>query len=251
MRLSRAAHCSTSSSALTRIIETIQRQQRIIVYVVLTLAGVLITFSNAFLTDLRFGDGSPSEDLGYYGFDWVEKNFLTGFFLTNKIGGALGLLGAGLSGTLAEAEIRSKDENAQMIWLEMQRRKSAKDQPKRSKKKKGRRATSKKDMTGKQKKRLSALEELMVEDNAQSTIEKNESEPITIDPEDDSIKGEGLLDKMKSFYDQADQMAATNALILNKELEDRGVLEKITDETGLKVVGKDAAESKSSDEKKD
>lgn len=215
----------------------------------MTLAGVFITFSNAFLTDLRFGDGSPSEDLGYYGFDWVERNFLTRFFLTNKIGGALGLLGAGLSGTLAEAEIRSKDENAQMIWLEMQRRKEAKDKPKRSKKKKGRRATSRKDMTGKQKKRLSALEELMVDDNVQSTVEMDDMPKV--EPEDDSIKGEGLLDKMKSFYDQADQMAATNALILNKELEERGVLEKITDETGLKVVGKDAAESKSGDEKKE
>ena len=215
----------------------------------MTLAGVFITFSNAFLTDLRFGDGSPSEDLGYYGFDWVERNFLTRFFLTNKIGGALGLLGAGLSGTLAEAEIRSKDENAQMIWLEMQRRKAAKDKPKRSKKKKGRRATSRKDMTGKQKKRLSALEELMVDDNVQSTVEMDDMPKV--EPEDDSIKGEGLLDKMKSFYDQADQMAATNALILNKELEERGVLEKITDETGLKVVGKDAAESKSGDEKKE
>ena len=215
----------------------------------MTLAGVFITFSNAFLTDLRFGDGSPSEDLGYYGFDWVERNFLTRFFLTNKIGGALGLLGAGLSGTLAEAEIRSKDENAQMIWLEMQRRKEAKDKPKRSKKKKGRRATSRKDMTGKQKKRLSALEELMVDDNVQSTVEMDDMPKV--EPEDDSIKGEGLLDKMKSFYDQADQMAATNALILNKELEERGVLEKITDETGLKVVGKDAAERKSGDEKKE
>lgn len=215
------------------------------------MAGVFITFSNAFLTDLRFGDGSPSEDLGYYGFEWVEKNFLTSFFLTNKIGGALGLLGAGLSGTLAEAEIRSKDENAQMIWLEMQRRKADKDKPKRSKKKKGRRTTTKKDMTGKQKKRLSALEELMVEaeDSVQSTIEMNDTP--TVEPEDDLIKGEGLLGKMKSFYDQADQMAATNALILNKELEERGVLEKITDETGLKVVGKDAVQSKKGDEKKD
>ncbi|EJK44806.1 hypothetical protein THAOC_36623 [Thalassiosira oceanica] len=168
-----------------------------------------------------------------------------------QIGGALGLLGAGLSGTLAEAEIRSKDENAQMIWLEMQRRKADKDKPKRSKKKKGRRTTTKKDMTGKQKKRLSALEELMVEaeDSVQSTIEMNDTP--TVEPEDDLIKGEGLLGKMKSFYDQADQMAATNALILNKELEERGVLEKITDETGLKVVGKDAVQSKKGDEKKD
>ena len=36
-------------------------------------------------------------------------------------------------------------------------------------------------------------------------------------------------------------MAASQALLLNKELEDRGMIEKITDETGLKVVGKKAA----------
>ena len=51
----------------------------------------------------------------------------------------------------------------------------------------------------------------------------------------------GLMRKMKNFYDQADQMAASQqALLLNKELEDRGAVEKITDETGLKVIaGKD------------
>jgi len=54
-------------------------------------------------------------------------------------------------------------------------------------------------------------------------------------------KEEGFLGKMKDFYDQADNMAASQALLLNKELEDRGVVDKITDESGLKVIGKDAA----------
>ena len=48
-----------------------------------------------------------------------------------------------------------------------------------------------------------------------------------------------LLDKAKSFYKEADELASQNALLLNKDLEDRGMLEKITDETGLKVVGRD------------
>jgi len=82
------------------------RQQRIITYIVLTFLGVTTAFFNAFLSDLRFGDGAPSEDLAYYGFDWVANNFLLKFAFTNKIGGALGLLGAGLSGTLAEVEVR-------------------------------------------------------------------------------------------------------------------------------------------------
>ena len=81
------------------------RQQRIITYIVLTFLGVTTAFFNAFLSDLRFGDGAPSEDLAYYGFDWVANNVLLNFAFTNKIGGALGLLGAGLSGTLAEVEV--------------------------------------------------------------------------------------------------------------------------------------------------
>ena len=36
-------------------------------------------------------------------------------------------------------------------------------------------------------------------------------------------------------------MAASQAILLNKDLEDRGVVDKITDESGLKVIGKDAA----------
>ena len=68
----------------------------------------------------------------------------------------------------------------------------------------------------------------------------------------------GIFGKIKGFYEKADSMAASQALLLNKELEDRGIVDKITDETGLKVIGKEAAESlkqgtkkyNSSDEKK-
>ena len=81
------------------------RQQRVVTYIIMTLAGVTTAFFNAFLSDLRFGDGAPSEDLAYYGFGWIQDNFLLSFLFTNKIGGALGLLGAGLSGTLAEVEV--------------------------------------------------------------------------------------------------------------------------------------------------
>jgi hypothetical protein len=52
---------------------------------------------------------------------------------------------------------------------------------------------------------------------------------------------EGMFGKLKKFYKQADDMAAAQALLLNKKLEDTGVIEKITDESGLKVIGKDAA----------
>ena len=82
------------------------RRQRIVVYFLLTIMGITLAFFNAFLSDLRYGDGAPSADLSYYGFGWVQDNFLTSFLLMNKIGGAMGLLGAGLSGTLAEVEVR-------------------------------------------------------------------------------------------------------------------------------------------------
>ena len=82
------------------------RQRRIVTYFLLAIAGVTVAFFNAFLSDLRFGDGSPSEDLSYYGFGWVQDNLVTSFLFMNTIGGALALLGAGLAGTLAEVEVR-------------------------------------------------------------------------------------------------------------------------------------------------
>jgi hypothetical protein len=85
------------------------RQQRIILYFTLTLLGVTTAFFNAFLSSLRYGDGSPSSDLSYYGFEWLQSNCITVFLFTNKIGGGLGLLGAGLAGTLAEVEVRNID----------------------------------------------------------------------------------------------------------------------------------------------
>lgn len=57
------------------------------------------------------------------------------------------------------------------------------------------------------------------------------------------------MGKMQDFYEKADNMAASQALLLNKELEEKGIIDKITDETGLKVIGKEAA-SKLDDKEK-
>jgi hypothetical protein len=225
------------------------RPQRIATYGLLTFIGVTIAFFNAFLTSLRFGEGAPSTDLGYYGFGWVQSNFLSSFFFMNKIGGGLGLLSAGLFGTLAEVEVRSKRENAEKIWEEMQRRQSSRESGGSKKSKKNQLPqSSKRSMTGKQKKRLTALEELMEEENAavvaaSSIEEEMESPQIPPSEEAANVKKEdkGILSTIKNFYDKADSMAASQALLLNKELEDRGVIEKITDESGLKVIGKEAA----------
>ena len=125
-----------------------------------------------------------------------------------------------------------------------------------SKKKKKRsqltQSKSKRDMTGKQKKRLSALEELMVNDDEEKqppVVHSSISYEETVESADGYTEAEekneednnGILGKIKGFYDKADSMAASQALLLNKELEDRGVIDKITDESGLKVIGKDAA----------
>lgn len=137
----------------------------------------------------------------------------------------------------------------------MQRRKALKETQATSGRKKRRTKqqrvapSSKKDMTGKQRKRLSALEELMVEEGTPATAEN--APPTKAAPADSGPKegaaaatGEdegGLIGKVKGFYKQADSMAASQALLLNKELEERGIVDKITDESGLKVIGKEAA----------
>ena len=140
----------------------------------------------------------------------------------------------------------------------MQRRKSLKDKPTKSSRKKKKRSlaqTSKRDMTGKQKKRLSALEELMEDDNEPQVenVQKSDAESgggddkaTEVTASESKEKGGdedngGIFGKIKGFYEKADSMAASQALLLNKELEDRGVIDKITDESGLKVIGKEAA----------
>ena len=121
---------------------------------------------------------------------------------------------------------------------------------------------SKRDMTGTQKKRLSALEELMVDDDnndvdevvVQEEVEQNTQDEgaNTESKEQEPAKDDGIMGKIKGFYDKADSMAASQALLLNKELEDRGVIDKITDESGLKVIGKEAAaKAKESSEKEE
>jgi hypothetical protein len=80
----------------------------------------------------------------------------------------------------------------------------------------------------------------------------NDESPRTVESEGDDQNG--IFGKMKELYEKADSMAASQALIMNKNLEDAGVIDKITDETGLKVIGREEAkkveEQKGIDEKK-
>ena len=214
------------------------RSQRIALYAVVAFTGILMAFFNGFLSELRNGpspDGLPVV-LDDAGFGWVESNFLTSFLFLNKIGGALCLLTGGAAGLLAEAEYDTRRINAEKIFEEMERRRSEKENP--TKKSSG--ASRKKRRSGKEKKRLSALSEVVKEEGVVAPQSIKEPQP---DTEQEEPK-KGVLGSLKDFYDKADQMAETQARLLNKKLEDEGILEKITDETGLKVVGRDKAAKK-------
>jgi hypothetical protein len=227
-----------------------QRQGRVLNYTILAVILVGCAFSNVFLTEFR---STVAEEAGRpislddVGWGWVEMNSVFKFFLTSKIGGAVALIGGATSGMMVEAEVDSQRENAEKIWSELEKRRLSKEQ-RASKKKKTKKGgpppPSKKKRSSTQKKRLAALSEVILED---------EPESVQVDPEAEEVieveeKEDGLMGKIKEFYSKADSMAASQALLLNKELEDKGVLDKITDESGLKVIGKDAA-AKSEEEK--
>ena len=81
----------------------------------------------------------------------------------------------------------------------------------------------------------------MEDERSATPVVENAPDEQKEDVSTEESKEEGFMGKMKDFYDKADKMAASQALLLNKELEDKGIVDKITDETGLKVIGKEAA----------
>jgi hypothetical protein len=269
------------------------RTQRITVYATIAFIGVLCAFFNGFITELRnhptLPDGSvilPSSStdidlLESIGFGWVYSNFIVQFLFTNKLGGLLCLLLGGGAGLLAEAEYDTRRINAEKIYTEIIRRRTAKQEggPIRGKKSSSTKSSSgnsnsnnKRRSNSKEAKRLNALSEVAFDVLSSSKKPKITSDAIVDTPtnsasrNDDGVDvqaqptnpgatndaetfanvdisnaGNNILDKIKDFYNQADTMAATQALLLNKKLEEEGLLTKITDETGLKVIGKEAA----------
>jgi hypothetical protein len=231
-----------------------QRGVRIAGYALIAFTGIVLAFFNAFVTELRnapLPEQAPinADPLTVAGFAWVANNPITSFLFMNKLGGGICLILGAVAGLLAEAELDTKRINSEKIFEEMQRRRQLKTKNKEAtavKKKKGR--------SGKEKKRMDALSELMqVQEPVAPTVENQiQATPITTpDVQSSNEEGKGLLGKLKGFYDQADSMAASQALLLNKDLEDRGLIEKITDETGLKVVGRqEAAKRQEASDKK-
>lgn len=215
------------------------RTTRVILYTSLGVICVLFAFFNGFLTELR---NTPNPDgvivpLADLGFGWVSENAISSFLFMNKLGGGLCLLIGGGSALLAEAEFDTRRITAEKIYEEMVRRRSERDskpqQATQTKKKKRRN------------KKLEALAEVLAtkDETLGAQIEKDVSPPVPTEAAPQQ-KSENIFDKMKDMYKKADTMAASQALLLNKKLEDEGILEKITDESGLKVVGKDAARKK-------
>jgi len=255
---------------------------RVAVYTSLAIFGIALASFNGFLTDMRDKESAiamataaasiPDTGNNLYileqnGFGWVLSNFFFKFLFTNKIGGVISLLFGGGSGLLAETEYDTKRVNAEKIYEELERRREQKVQKQttgagRSKNR------SKKRRSGKEKKRLAALSEVIMDDVPDATVETaTKSSPsvgIPVDssaneesPTVDEVKNDGkksIFGKVKEFYDQADSMAASQALLINKNLEEAGVIEKITDESGFKVIGREEAkkleEKKNIDEKK-
>lgn len=216
------------------------RQTRIIGYGLAAFIFFSLALANVIFTSML----NTGEDLEAKGYGWSQS-----FFLLNTTGGGwVDVIMTGLLGTMVDLENRKKDETAEEIWVELQLRKEEFQKKKRRKeaqKMPGSTSKGGKKSSSKQAKRLAALAEVIVEDKvkeeeAQPEIApKDEEASAEVEPENKS--GTGIMGKLKDFYKQADTMAASQALLLNKKLEDEGIVEKITDETGLKVIGKEAA----------
>ncbi|KAG7371439.1 hypothetical protein IV203_020009 [Nitzschia inconspicua] len=260
------------------------RGTRIFVYTLLAILGIGLASFNGFLTEVRVNGlpegtdavvvvppptGDTLDILVQAGFGWVLENPLYKFLFTNKIGGALCLLFGGGSALLAEAEFDSKRINAEKIYEELERRRRQQQRtPTKTRPtttaKSTTTTTKKKRQSGKEKKSLKALSEVI--DTTNEASKEQEGTTSTAMPEkNDNLTtemgnsgdgsggggGGGVFDKMKELYEKADSMAASQALLLNKQLEDAGVVEKITDETGLKVIGREKAKELANNQDQD
>jgi len=156
-------------------------------------------------------------DIADKGYAWTKSVF----FLYNGFGGYVDIIAAGVLGTLVELEYKTRDDTIEKIWKEFERRK---EKPKKSIRKQRKRSS-------KQSKRLKALAEVIVQDDtlANETVEQ-ETESIDAKPTKVIKEKTSVVDKLKNLYAEADSMALAQAVNLNKELEDRGILDKIEKE---------------------
>lgn len=220
------------------------RRTRIVAFSVLTLLFACLASGNVLLTEMR-NDGA---DLAAEGYGWTQPVPL----LSSYLGGWFDVVGVAVFGTLLELEGRTREETAERIYDELERRRrEVRDDKRRRGRGRGgavEPSTSKGGVktSAKQRKRLAALAEVVQNDDSNDTATTTTTTDTTTtttqqNEKEDKEETKGIVAKLKDFYEKADTMAASQALLLNKELEDRGVLDKITDDTGLRVVGKDEA----------
>jgi len=218
-----------------------------------TAVGIFNTaFSSGVMIQMT-EEGKTYEELGY---GFIEYNAFTKFLFTDVICKVLELAIGTTFALLADAEIEGKNKNIQQIYEEYDRRKvfsynreQTREMSKNAPPSQRKRMKKEKKKKNRQQKRLDALSEIVDEEEVTTTMmtmtEQAEvpstTAATTNDDNKSSTEDDSFLGKMKGWYEKADSMAASQALLLNKELEDKGVLDKITDESGLKVVGKDAA----------
>mmetsp|Transcript_5012 Transcript_5012/g.11249 ORF Transcript_5012/g.11249 Transcript_5012/m.11249 type:complete len:172 (+) Transcript_5012:650-1165(+) len=138
------------------------------------------------------------------------------------------------------AQVDGQRMNAEKIWQEMKRRRAARKQALEQREKtkpKNPLASPRNTQPDSQKRRTTALSELStINTSAEQSSAPQDKEKSKDEEEEDDIWG-----KLKGMYKKADSMAASQALMLNKALEERGIVDKITDESGLKVIGREAA----------
>lgn len=236
-----------------------ERGVRIALYAFVAVLGILLAFFNVFVSELKAGLDPEMPSMEEAGFAWVAMNPIASFFFLNKIGGLILLLVGGGSGLLAEAEFDTRRINAERIFLEIKRRKELKDEKQSAIDRKN--SNKKRKSGSKESKRIIALSEVIdtssasekqperdvVTSNVVANSLQEDAPAVKVNDDNDSknekkIPGSGgIIDTVKSFYQRADAMAASQALLLNKKLEEQGLLEKITDESGLRVIGKDEA----------
>ncbi len=238
-----------------------ERGPRIALYAFVAFIGIGCAFFNAFLTELRHpaDETMTAMSLEDLGFDWVQSNFFFQFLFMNKIGGGLALIGGAACGLLAELEFDSRRKNAEAIWEELQTRKQQKMKQRQRLQNQQQGSPKRKKREGnKETKRMAALMEVvdlvesrddvvkvdstsLKETQKETTEQEEQSKEAVAAGNQPEEENKNLLQTLQGFYEKADAIAASQALLINKKLEDAGVLEKVTDETGLKVIGRDAA----------
>lgn len=235
------------------------RTSRITMYTLIAITCLLMAFGNVTLSELKSDaletTATNSIDMDLSEYDWLlNAGPIASFIFFNKIGGFILLATAGVTGLLAESELDNKRLNSERIYEELMKRRNDKKKIGGTKTITNSNSNVKKRRSNKEMKRMNALSEVIsssttskdpvsdVVDKPKTTIETNdEATKNTSTTQQEENSNNTIIRSMQNFYQKADSMAASQALLLNKKLEDVGIIDKITDESGLRIIGKEQA----------